>query len=247
MQNQLKKYLAYSRAMKNPSVSDFQALTELTNQDILEAQRLHAEVYVARRFITPDVVGTDGRIARHHDPYQDHSRYFVVRSLAGDIVATARQVEARPHTGYNSFPMMKAVTLFPEAQAAIKSLDPRSCVEISALAKRRGISSTATLVLYRAMWQYSITASHSAWLIACDAAVYERLEFLFGPALGRVGEPTRYMGSLVVPAILDISSSLANMRRATGSRNPLKNRLRRRLINFFVTGLPAAALVDVKN
>ena len=74
--------------------------------------------------------------------------------------------------------------------------------------------------------------------MSCDVRLYRRLKFLFGDALTQVGKESYYMGSMVVPAALEVEHSLQVVQAGERSHNPLQRQLRRAMVKFFLEGLP---------
>lgn len=208
----------------------------------LQAQLLHATVYRQRGYIRENELAPDGRISHEVDPYHRHSLYFIVlrRDEHGHekVVATARQINALSEKGHASFPTIEHLDLYPKALTALHKLDPEGCVEISALAKQRGASTIAPLMLYRLMWQYSIKKGHHTWVLACDTNVYKRLKLLFGETFDQIGDETFYLGSDVVPAKIQIDKSIDAIFSGLRSRNPAKRAVQRYLVPFMLDGLP---------
>jgi N-acyl-L-homoserine lactone synthetase len=207
-----------------------------------EAQRLHARVYLEREYITHDAVGSDGRMKPEFDSYQDHAVYFAVvdtRHPDSRIIATARQIQAQPDLAHDSFPSLKSVHIPKSYDAQIRSLEPRRIVEISGLAKLRGHSPFAAMLLYRKMWQYSLEADHALWVMACDTRVYRNLKILFSDTLTEIGPESFYMGSNVVPAIIDIPGSLRYIMKPSKSLNPIRSQLHKKFARFFLRGIEA--------
>jgi hypothetical protein len=235
----IKKLHQYLNAIQNGN-PDLDVFVVEKDSHLIEAQRLHASVYLRYKYISASDVLEDGRIDLNQDPYQEHSLYFVVaeNTSAGEkVVATARQIFPKPKIGHNSFPLMSKLPIYPEARSQLMKLEPNDYVEISALAKAKGYSSYAVLLLYRAMWHYSIAKNHKAWLMACDSSVYSRLKFLFGPALTEIGDETYYMGSNVIPAMLEIDQSVEFLLRKPKYINVLRRKLHIVMRKFFLTGL----------
>ncbi len=205
-----------------------------------EAKRLHAKIYLHNGYVTGADIGPDLKLHGQADPYQEHANYFVVRNHQlpkKPVVATARQIYANPEHGHDSFPTIKELELYPEMKRLILAIDPSRCVEISGLAKDHDVTSTAAMTLYRALWHHSLRRRHHVWLMACDARVYRNLEFLFGSALVRIGDNTFYMGSEVVPAMLEVHSSIDPLMQDAKSFNPFKRKMKRSLVKFFMHGL----------
>ncbi len=240
MIRKIKKLISLRTDLREGTDTRYQ-VSFVTEEYLLRvAQRLHAKVYLERKFIEEHHLTEDGRISIDSDPYQEHADYFIVNHIAdgnSEVVATARQITVHSQKGHMSFPTIEKLPLYPKDLAAIKSLDPLNCVEISGLAKHRGHSSYAALLLYRAMWQHSVRSGHQLWLMACDAQVYSQLKFMFGDALTQIGEPTVYMGSEVIPAALEVHQSLGAIMKAARGINPLRRTMKLELVKFFVRGL----------
>jgi len=219
---------------------------------IIQAKKLHASVYLNRGFISPEHVDTQGVMKIDHDPHQDHATYFVVSEnseIGHPIIATARQISASDELGFDSFPILAQARLFPKDKQHIKGGLPQDYVEISGLAKAHEVSSMAPLFLYRAMWHYSLKTEQKYWLMACDLRLYKRLKLLFGPSIRQIGDITPYMGGDIIPAILDVPSSLAVLSNAIPIVNPLNRRIRRAILVFFLEGLESkhSLAIDLDN
>jgi len=219
---------------------------------ILKAKKLHASVYLNRGFISLDHLNAQGVLKLDHDPHQFHATYFVVTEnseIGNPIIATARQISATEELGFDSFPILDKARLFPKDKRRIKRGLPQDYVEISGLAKAVGVSSMAPLFLYRAMWHYSLTTEQKYWLMACDVRLYKRLKLLFGPSIRQIGESSLYQGGDVIPAILDIPSSLAVVSNTMPIFNPLNRQIRRAILIFFLEGLESkhSLAIDLDN
>ena len=240
MIRKVRKLLTYRKDLREDGDTQYQ-VSFVTEEYLLKAaQRLHAKVYLERKYIEELHLTVDRRINLAEDPYQEHADYFIVNHIhngKSEVVATARQIKVRAQKGHMSFPTIEKFKLDPKMSKAIHDLDPVTCVEISGLAKQHGHSSYAALLLYRAMWQYSVRSGHQLWLMACDAMVYKQLKFMFGDALTQIGKPTMYMGSEVVPAALEVHQSLGELLKATRGINFVKRSMKLELIKFFVRGL----------
>ena len=240
----IKQLILYRRLLKAGDDSAYQASLVSDMTYLAAAKQLHANIYLGRNFIAPTQLNEHGHLSVEHDPYQEHADYFVVTRTNGgssEVIVTARQIKAQNPHGHISFPTVSKLELYPESRASIEVLDPVNCIEISALAKRRGESSFAVLMLYRYMWHYSLRNGHQLWLMACDEAVYAQLQFLFGAALVEIGPKTYYMGSWVVPAMLNVDRSVETLTRNTRTMNPFKYRLKRDLAAYLMRGMPTPA------
>lgn len=233
-------FRSYAQLLTSPGGDAYAAQPASSAEHVLRAQALHASVYLDRRYISAADIGDDNRMHGEADPHQFHSNYFVVLSVDDDkhVVATARQIFAQRTARHSSFPTMANLKIYPTLKAAIEQVNPSNCVEISGLAKAKGVESRAVLLLYRSMWQYSLRHGHKVWLMACDVNVYNRLKFMFGDALVRIGQDTMYMGSMVVPAMLEVDRSIAPLLNESRTLNLAKRLMKRRLVGFMMSGLP---------
>lgn len=234
----IRDFIDYLRAFRRNEHTNL-VVTKVDRDDYLTAaKRLHAEVYLYRNFITNKDV-RDGVIVPRVDPYQPHSQYFVVLNKKSTrIIATARQIQAKKAKGHQSFAMVTHTRLYERAQKTILRYPAVDCVEISGLAKHRGVSKLAPLLLYRAMLNHSIDQEHKLWLLACDVKLYIRLKLLFGPAIQKAGPATFYLGSNVVPAILRLETCIQDMHKALEKGNIFERMLRYRVARFILKGVP---------
>lgn len=240
--HRLRDLIDYLRAFRKNEQIDLHVTKVTTKDYLVAAKKLHADVYLYRKFITEKDV-KDGFIKAQLDPYSNHSQYFVVLDKKNkNIIATARQIQVRGAKGHDSFAMMLHTPLYMRAQRAIRRYAPEDCVEISGLAKYRGVSKLAPLLLYRQMWQHSIENHHKLWLLACDVKLFLRLKLLFGPAIQRAGPVTFYLGSDVVPAMLKIDSSIRAMHKAILRANAFERPLRYRVARFILKDVPTSIL-----
>jgi N-acyl-L-homoserine lactone synthetase len=206
---------------------------------VLEAQKLHADVYLARNFIAEHDVSADRRMHLKADPHQSHSTYFVVRNRAdGRIIATSRQIEVHPEKLKSSFPLLKKTKIEEKWLDVIMSHKLHSIVEISGLAKKQNTSSIIPLYLYRQMWHYSISQGHELWIMACDVRLFQRLKIMLGDAIIQIGEETKYQGGNVIPAIVKPRQALDALINSQVGANFMQRTLRSMVVAFFIDGIP---------
>jgi hypothetical protein len=203
-----------------------------------EAKRLHASVYLERKFVSPEHVTEEGHLSKTADPHQTHSYYFAVVSKgSAKIIAVSRQIE---HTGdkyLRSFPILEKAEIYERYKTYIAKCPADMIVEISGLAKQRGTSQVAPLLLYRAMWQRSLRLNHGLWLMACDVRLYERLKLMFGPAIVQIGKVTTYQGGDVIPALVRPAQALTELKHFTHQKAYLNKKMRKGIYTFFSEGL----------
>lgn len=238
--DQLRRYRSYL----NPSLATLFLAGEAL-EDSHEARRLHARTYLVRGYVADHEIDPEGFISPAADPYGVHARYFsvVTRTPEGtrEVVAAARLIEAVSEHGHNSFQTWREQDLTPAAKELIASYPPNECAEVSALVKNKGVSTQAILLLYRALWQYSLSHNQNLWIMSCDASLLKRLTWLFGAAIEPIGEAVYFKGHTVVPVMINIPSTLNELLRVR--RGPsIVTGLRRDVARFFIHNLPITAL-----
>ncbi|HKX72935.1 MAG TPA: hypothetical protein VJM32_02900 [Candidatus Saccharimonadales bacterium] len=238
----LRDLVDYLRAFQKDEYSSFKVMEVEGDDYLVAAKKLHAKVYLDRGFIREqDIV--DGIISPSADPHQMHSKYFVViDTKASRMVATARQIELRQGRGHHSFAMVKKANLYKRGLKLIRKHDPAKSIEISGLAKERGVSKIAPLLLYRAMWHRSLREKHTLWLMASDVRLFIRLKLLFGKSITKVGRVTPYYGGNVVPSIMCVQESITDLKKSLDSTPWFERPLRHRIARFMLNGLPIDSL-----
>lgn len=200
------------------------------SHEIEAAKKLHAETYLRYGYITKDEV-REGIMHPTSDPYQFHAHYFgVIERESGGVVAVARQIYNKDNA---TLPVFKHILLYK----TYAHIHPSQTVEISAFVKKKGVDSRALLLLFHAMLQHSRLERHSYWLIACDAYIYSRLKTLFGPVLKKIGPKTFYMGSMVIPAEINIDKVPQYLKLGYRLSLPPLRQLRRFLFSSFTNPL----------
>lgn len=238
----LRDLIDYLRAFQKDEYSNFKVM-EVEGEDYLvAAKKLHAKVYLDRGFVREqDVI--NGILSPSADPHQAHSKYFVViDAKESRMVATARQIELRQDKGHNSFAMMKRANLYKRGLKLIRKHDPAKSIEISGLAKERGVSKIAPLLLYRAMWHRSLREKHTLWLMASDVRLFIRLKLLFGKSIIKIGRVTPYYGGDVVPSVMHVQESITDIKKSLERTPWFERPLRHRIARFMLNGLPIESL-----
>jgi N-acyl-L-homoserine lactone synthetase len=214
-------------------------------EQLSAAKELHARTYHALGFVTDADLSDNGlSIGPEKDPYQAHAQYFSVQG-PGDgeprTVATVRIIHADPGKGLESFPTYMTQNLYPKYRRMIEQLDPAACGEISALARDPGVSGKAALMLYRAVWHYSLERRYALLLVACDTRLYARCKMIFGASWMRIGRDGWIWNHPVVPVMIDIPNSLDEALKLS-KMNPVKRRIKLKALEFFLRGLPEEAI-----
>jgi hypothetical protein len=170
-----------------------------TGADILQARRLHASVYLASGFVTPEDLAPDGTMGVQKDPWPAVSAYFAV-IRGGIVTATARQICVYDPA---HLPALRLSELDRAEVAKVLDLAPGAVVEISALAAGRDARGPDVTAVYSRMWRESVERRHQVWVMAVDRRLYAHLRRAFcGRALRPIGPAQHYLGSPVVPAVL---------------------------------------------
>lgn len=218
-------------------------------EQLSAAKELHARTYRALGLVTDADLTSDGlHIGLEEDPHQSHAQYISVQGLTGgsaDTAATVRIIDADPAMGFKSFPTYVNQELYPHQRRLLEELDPAACGEISALVRAPGVSGKTTLMLYRAIWHYSLDRPYERLLVSCDARLHGRCKLIFGASWMRAGPDGYSRNVRVVPVVIDIPSSLDEALKLS-SVNPVKRRIKRKALEFFLRGLPEQAILPAQ-
>lgn len=242
MIHQIRSLLRYYRMINN---GDDRYECRLVDETSLlqGAQQLHAAVYLAKGYVRPEEINENGILHVEGDPYQEHAYYFTVKNKqTNQLAASARLIYAPANSTLADFQTLTHLKLFDEARSILAKYKADDCLEVSALVRVQNENSLAVLMLYREMWQFTLKQGHRLWLMSCNANLYTRLRFLFGNALQPIGPKQSFRNHMFIPVMIEIESSLNNLLRNSYSRNPIDRALKRRLVRFFLNGVPDSAL-----
>lgn len=229
-----KRYKQLRQHVKKPEIT----CQVVDNPEILlEAKRLHAEVYLDKKFILPEDLNDDGTINLSADPYQTHALYFAtIRDQQVDkdkVLAIARQIYHAPSLGFDSFPVLKQTKIYQNFMKEILAINPEDCVEISALVKRPNASIAAPFLVYREMLYYSHIQKHKKWIMALDVRVYKHLKAFFGDSIEPIGEKASYQGGDVIPVRLLIKDSIKSAQNQIGVGGMVSKQFRKAALEMF--------------
>lgn len=201
---------------------------------LLEAKKLHGHIYLQRAFIDRKDLDRQGVIHVKADPHQEHSDYFVVvdDKDPNKVLGTARQIRAV--NGHDDLPVLVQARVSKRGRKGVLEVSPEHCIEISGLAKAKGVPTEAMLELYKAMWLHSMDQGHRMWLMACDVRLYKRLRILFGSSISRIGRRTAYKGGDIIPCVLDLSKSSLHLQKNLKNKHPVYGSIRRRVARNFL-------------
>jgi N-acyl amino acid synthase of PEP-CTERM/exosortase system len=195
---------------------------------------LRYQVYCVERGFLPACDYLDGL---ESDEFDAHSLHFGVCNTAGELVATARLVQAS-HMG---FPMQRHCVLFDEM---VGDIHEKNVVEISRLAvsrnyrrrkddglyglrnppgstngqtaaesQERRSSENAVFYLYQSIYQASKRAGITHWLAAMERAL-QRLLFMYGFPFRPIGPEADYFGPITpyIMALADFDRNILDRR-----------------------------------
>lgn len=171
---------------------------------VADCRRLVARRYLEVGFVAENEL-VDGFVSPTLDPYVDRSEYFWKKDKNGKVIATFRMIHANYLAGELDLPIDKEFALFDVQRQILHeafAANPESAVEISALAKEKGVGHEATLDMYKGVWQHAKRLGLSVCAISADEKLHETLKAYFGDAIEEAGEPTEMMGSRTVPSLL---------------------------------------------
>lgn len=241
----IRRMLKYYRQL-NTVLPGMETITVVEPEQLSAARQLHAQTYVRLGIVSAAELTPDGYIGADEDPQQAHAQYFLVQGPSDGTgephaFAAVRVIYADQAKGLKSFPTYLNQQFYPEQRQLLESLDPADCGEISALVREQGVSGMTTLMLYRAIWHYALVQGYARLLVSCDARLHNRCKMIFGAAWMRAGPDGTMRGVPVVPVLVDIPSSLDEALKLSRV-NPVRRRIRRKALAFFLRGLPEEAI-----
>ena len=194
-----------------------------TDEDVWDARRLHADVYLERHYVEPpDLRG--GVLSADVDPWAGISTYFIARDHHRHPVGVGRQIQ---FDDPGRLPAMSLSNLDDVARRHVLRQGGHAVVEISALAVRRRAPRFTSLALYAAMWARSIEQEHTAWVMAIHPSLARSIVGSLGPVISPLGPPQWFMGSDVIPGIIwtDRGAGIVACAAAGHKLAPLRARL----------------------
>ncbi len=233
----------------NPNLHDVQPHRGgFSSRKIDACRRLVARRYVEVGYVAEGDLDENGHLSSAVDPYVHDSEYFWTEDGYDDandgINATIRIIHPRVYEPDFPLPIEKSFVLYAAQEQILRRARreyPTTIVEISALAKEKGVDRFATFDMYRTIWQYAKRTKIEVCAISADSHLHVMLKDLFGAAIVEAGEPADMMGSLTVPSLLypnECASAMAQIYKAkvaAGDQEAAKGY--RELINYLRDGL----------
>lgn len=209
---------------------------------VAECRRLVARRYREVGFITEEEL-VDSFVSPVLDPYVDRSEYFWKKDDRGEVIATFRMIHANYLAGELDLPIDKEFELFSSQRQVLHeafAADPESVVEISALAKEKGVGHEATLDMYKGVWQHAKRLKLSVCAISADGRLCTILEDLFGDAVEQAGAPAEMMGSMTIPLLLypdRCAEAVSAIYKTKRDQDEEAARVYREVIGYIIQGL----------
>lgn len=176
-------------------------------RDVERARQLHGRCYLEAGYV--DRLSPMGTI---DDPWVVHSDYKVaVEESSQEVVGTCRLIRA----SVRGFPIFAHFDINDDAMEVFASVEPKSCVEVSALATaREGMQNLAiSRALYGAVWQSALLGGNAYMLATIDYRLYRILRRQFDFPFELLGQAKDYMGSWTVPVAMYLPRAIAEFRR----------------------------------
>ena len=209
------------------------------------ARQLTATEYLRRGFVTQDQIGEDGTILHEHDPYKDHSTYFVKLTPEGEVAATLRVINYDPAKGKKSFPILDHESELEESYVEkLKVIGTENLLEVSALVRSKELDKdgSAALQLYRQMmidsWANDKTGKGTL-IMACNPVLYENFRLLFDGSMQRIGPDLDLPGQEAIPAMLELTDGSINVADISRDKKNPYNKLHKTVIEYFFAGTDA--------
>lgn len=189
-----------------------------TEEEILQARRLLADVYLANGAIDESYLSEQGTLKDEFDPYYRRATYFGTYdpSKPDELLATARLIHPRAGGGVDTL-QLHIDDLEPEWQKELRMQDPRGLAEFASLVKKRETGSMPTLFLIREMFHFSREYDID-WVCGLKPELLAKFVRQFGDALEPMGQKV-HLGNLkptYVPLRIDTKKGLENLLNTKG-------------------------------
>ena len=208
--------------------------------DIQASRRFTAEIFVKLGKITPDSL--EGGIPID-DPYHKISTYFAAYQPGADgerqMVSTARLVWS-PQTTINDM-RMPVDTLRPESAKCLLSQPPGAVAEIGALVKTKGVSTAATLKMFREMFQFGERNKIHYLVCGLQPKLYPSYQQMFGGALEKLSDENIYFPGVSdpqVPLKIDLLYSYGKQKQAMRNKSLGERAVAAVVRNYFKSKIP---------
>ena len=195
-----------------------------TNDEVRAALQLEYEIFVEAAYIGPN----SESLVLEYAPFNAVSD-FVVAFEEDQVVGVLRRIKYHADLGIKT---LRDFDIRAEWRGMVEEAcrnSPALVEEIGTLAlkkERRGIGGRAfTMSIYRVAWQESVRRGVKYWLFSVDERLFKTLVGLFGAFA--IGDPMHYMGSVTVPALLEIQRIRERYERGEDAL----------LAGYFLTGL----------
>ncbi|MGI9606608.1 MAG: N-acyl amino acid synthase FeeM domain-containing protein [Acidimicrobiales bacterium] len=190
------------RETSSPEVSEIVVRLVNSDDELLDARRLHASCYIGAGYYDAGRLRLDGTV---EDPWVPYSDYMIALDDDGGLLGTVRVIKPSPR-GLQTF---HYADLDDESQALFSTLDANTCVEISALATtRRGMQNrSVAAALYGAVWRYCVVNRHAYMIALTDRTMLRILRRFFGFPFEVIGPEVDEFGGPQVPLAMYVPSA----------------------------------------
>lgn len=210
------------------------------------ARKLHADSYIARGVISKDQLDEAGLMNESLDPYVNRSDYFCVVDKHGQVIVSARFIRTVNEDLNTLQPRLE--TMQPKlSDEVLDSLDIKNTVEFASLVKQKDAPTIATLYIYRSMLAYSLRNNYKHWFFGLNSNINQNIGKTYGDALIRLGDSIK-LGNFAADFVPyyasphEVFDKFIQQTLAIKRTKPVRYRLNRRLVQFFLDGIPVDLL-----
>ena len=169
-----------------------------------EAGEVEAQVFIDNNYVR-----TKEELDRECHPYLPASAMLALVN-DGEVIGASRITEYLPGIGLKTVhDIIKGrLAVSAEGVAILKGLDKTRTMETGTIALReeyRGRHGRKHVGwLYAGIYGFAVERGYDTVIASFDEGYYGGFERRFSPAVRPLGPPTMYMGSLTVPAVIDV-------------------------------------------
>ena len=225
---------------------DYDVSRVSSTEDILDARRFQATIYLQRGNIGEHQLNELGVLDQQTDPYVSHSDYFVVRrnhSSPRPIVGASRLINFEQSKRLASFQLFTKTDTYDSALELVDRYGLGCVAEVSGLVKQKDGPLIVPMLLYREMLYHSLDRGIRLWIMVSTDHLYRNLKWMFGDLIKELGprQQLQLSNNVVIPTGIELDGVRGQLESERPGSSWLRKLILQRMDVFaFQARLPAS-------
>lgn len=205
-------------ALREPTIYGIETEAEVLSPGLHMIHDRGSEAWAAAAEIEASVftesgyVDTAEELSEEYRKYESVSGFAVVVDESGEVTGSMRVIAHEEGIGIKTFDDITKgrLELNEDGKDILELIDPSGILEVGTIAVRTDMrgrpedEGKASVQLYGALVAECERQDRRYAVASFDADYFERFSQIFGPSCIKLGPAVDYMGSMTVPAILDM-------------------------------------------